>query len=105
MLYCFMPLLRKDSPKGRIARVALLLIDVINDFDFDNADALLAQARPMAERLAALKREASRLEIPVIYVNDNFGQWRSDFRHTVEHCCAGSSTGGEISRMLRPAES
>ena len=99
-----MPLLRKGS-KGKIARVALLLIDVINDFDFDCADQLLVQARPMAQRLAALKHKASWLEIPVIYVNDNFGQWQSDFRHTVEHCCVGSSLGGEISRMLRPAES
>jgi nicotinamidase-related amidase len=100
-----MPLLRKDSRQGRIARTALLLIDVINDLDFDLADELLVQARPMALRLAALKRKASGLEIPTIYVNDNFGQWKSDFRHTVEHCCAISSVGREISQRLRPADS
>jgi len=85
--------------------VVLLLIDVINDLDFDGADALLRQALPMAKRLASLKREATRLQVPVVYVNDNFGRWISDFRHTVEHCCTGSSRGAEISRMLRPAES
>jgi nicotinamidase-related amidase len=56
----------------------------------------------MARRLAAYKREATHLGIPTIYVNDNFGQWKSDFRHTVEHCCAESSRGKEISRALRP---
>jgi nicotinamidase-related amidase len=82
--------------------VALLLIDVINDFDFDRADDLLAQALPMASKIAALKRKAAHLRIPTVYVNDNFGQWKSDFRHTVKHCCAGNSRGREISRALRP---
>jgi nicotinamidase-related amidase len=82
--------------------VALLLIDVINDLNVEQADALLIQARPMAQRLALLKREASSLGIPVIYVNDNFGKWKSDFRHTVEHCCADGSRGRDISRALVP---
>jgi hypothetical protein len=46
-----MPLLRNSSRQGRIARTALLLIDLINDLDFDRADELLVQARPMARRL------------------------------------------------------
>jgi nicotinamidase-related amidase len=56
----------------------------------------------MARKIAALKREAAQLQISTMYVNDNFGQWKSDFRHTVEHCCAGNSRGREISRALRP---
>jgi nicotinamidase-related amidase len=48
--------------------VALLLIDVINDLDFDEADLLLHQALPMAKRLAALKCEASRFQIPTVYI-------------------------------------
>jgi nicotinamidase-related amidase len=54
-------------------RVALLLIDVINDLDFEGADALLQQGLPMAQRIAALKCGASRVQMPTIYVNDNFG--------------------------------
>jgi nicotinamidase-related amidase len=96
-----MPLLKEKSD-GHKVPVALLLIDVINDLDFDDVDDLLVQARPMAWRLADLKREAVRLGIPAIYVNDNFGQWQSDFRHTVEHCCADGSRGRDISRALRP---
>ena len=40
------------------AAVALLLIDVINDLEFDGGEALLAQALPVAARIAALKRRA-----------------------------------------------
>jgi nicotinamidase-related amidase len=81
---------------------ALLLIDVINDLAFEEADALIAQAEPMATRLAALKRRAAAAGVPCIYVNDNFGQWRSDFRQTVAHCTARSSPGRAVSRRLRP---
>lgn len=81
---------------------ALLLIDVINDLAFAGSDALVAQAEPMAMRVAALKRRAIAAGVPIIYVNDNFGQWRSDFRRTVSHCTARSSPGHRVSRRLRP---
>ena len=61
------------------AETALLLIDVINDLEFDGGENLFVQALPMAVSLAALKRRAKVAGIPVIYVNDNFGRWRSDF--------------------------
>jgi nicotinamidase-related amidase len=96
----------RDS-RRRVVRVpaagaALLLIDVINDLAFDGAAAVIARAEPMAVRLAALKRRAAAAEVPVIYVNDNFGRWRSDFRQTVAHCTARSSPGRLVSRRLRP---
>ena len=81
---------------------ALLLIDVINDLDFDGSETLIAQAEPMATRLAALKSRAAKAGVPIIYINDNFGQWRSDFRRTVAHCTAHSSPGRRVSRRLRP---
>jgi nicotinamidase-related amidase len=84
--------------------VALLLIDVINDFDFPEAQQLLEHATPMAERLAALKRRAAGAGVPVIYVNDNFGRWRSDFRAQVEHCLRAENPGRDIVAQLRPDE-
>ena len=81
---------------------ALLLIDVINDLAFPGSEMLVEQAEEMATRLAALKRRATAAGLPTIYVNDNFGQWRSDFRRTVAHCTAQSSPGHVVSRRLRP---
>jgi nicotinamidase-related amidase len=85
-----------------VAGTALLLIDVINDLAFDGSDALVAQAESMAAALARLKRRATAAGVPTIYINDNFGQWRSDFRRTVAHCTARSSPGHRVSRRLRP---
>jgi nicotinamidase-related amidase len=79
-----------------------LLIDVINDLDFDDSDGLVAQAEPMAIRLSALKRRAATAGVPCLYINDNFGRWRSDFRQTVKHCTSRSSPGHRVSRRLRP---
>jgi len=82
---------------------ALLLIDVINDLAFEGSEALVTQAEPMAARLAAFKRRAAAAGIPSIYLNDNFGQWQSDFRRTVRHCTSRSSAGRVVSRRLRPS--
>jgi nicotinamidase-related amidase len=84
--------------------VALLLIDVINDFDFPEADQLLKHARPMARNLLRLKRRAQKAGVPVIYVNDNFGRWKSDFRRIVDYC-ARHGRGREVVKLLRPEES
>jgi nicotinamidase-related amidase len=83
--------------------IALLLIDVINDFDFPGADQLLRYARPMARNLLRLKRRAYKARVPVIYVNDNFGRWKSDFRRTLDHC-ARYGRGRDVVRLLRPEE-
>ena len=91
----------RSTGRGRVVTVpvtgsALLLIDVINDLAFEGSEMLVAQAEPMAVRLAALKRRATAAGMPAIYVNDNFGQWRSDFRQTVAHCTARSSPGRRV---------
>ncbi len=86
------------------SETALLLIDVINDLDFPEADALLRYARPMARKLLGLKQRAKKAGIPVIYVNDNFGRWRSDFRRQVSHCLRENSRGQEIVALLQPDE-
>jgi nicotinamidase-related amidase len=84
--------------------VALLLIDVINDMEFEGAEALVEQAVPMAHRIAELKRRAKKAGIPAIYVNDNFGRWQSDFRRVVEHCLEDGVRGEEVVRILQPED-
>ena len=85
-----------------VSGTALLLIDVINDLAFPCSESLVAQAEAMAGPLAGLKRRAMAAGVPTVYINDNFGQWRSDFRRTVAHCTARSSPGRRVSRRLRP---
>jgi nicotinamidase-related amidase len=86
------------------ARCALLLVDVINDLEFDGGEDLLRHAAPAMKRLAVLVRRARRAGVPVIYANDNFGHWRSDFRAIVRHCLDEDVRGRPIAEMLAPAE-
>jgi len=84
------------------AEVALLLIDVINDLEFETGPALLEPALTAGRNIAALKREARRLRIPAIYVNDNFGRWRSDFRTLVKHCLEDGVRGEPLAHLMVP---
>ncbi|MBI3967176.1 MAG: cysteine hydrolase [Chloroflexi bacterium] len=82
--------------------IALILIDVINDLEFDGGEAMLEHALPMAERIAALKRRAKAAGIPAIYVNDNFGKWQSDFNKVLQHCLEDGVQGEPLARILAP---
>lgn len=83
--------------------IALLLIDVINDFEFSGGDSLARHARPVAQRLAELKRRAHDAGVPCIYANDNYGRWRSDFSAQVRHCLNRSVRGSFMAEALQPA--
>src|ERR1051326_3424029 len=80
---------------------ALLLIDVINDFDFPEGDQLLKLALPVGKNIAHLKQRAKEAAIPVVYVNDNFGRWRSDFKKIVAHAL-DEGHSKEFVELLRP---
>ena len=82
--------------------VAMLIIDMISDFDFEGGEALASKAEALADRLAESKRRARAAGVPVIYVNDNHGRWRSDFRQQVEHVLDGTR-GRSIAERLKPA--
>lgn len=84
--------------------VALVLIDVINAFDYPGGEDLFRYALPAAERIAELKRRARALGIPVVYANDNFGRWQADRAHLVSHCLQDSMRGAPIVRLLRPRD-
>ncbi len=81
---------------------ALIFIDVINDLEFEGGEQVAQPALAAAERITALKREARTRGIPVIYANDNFGKWRSDFREVVKHCLEDGVRGQRIVELLQP---
>jgi nicotinamidase-related amidase len=83
------------------ARLALLIVDLISDFRFKAGERMSRLTLPIAHRVKALKARAKAARVPSIYVNDNFGRWRSDFRQLVDHC-ATSGRGSEIAQLLMP---
>ena len=99
---------KNDDLHGNVPEsspVALVMVDVINDLEFDGGEDLLPYALQMARRLAVLAGRARESGVAVIYVNDNFGKWRSDFRALLEHCRNDNVRGREIAEILAPKES
>lgn len=92
--------LHGNVPDG--SPVALLLVDVVNDMEFDGGERLLETALPAARRLAELKTRAAADGIPVIYANDNFGKWRSNLGDVVRHCLEDGVRGEPVVRLLQP---
>jgi nicotinamidase-related amidase len=80
------------------------MIDVINDLEFEGGDKLLPHALAMAGALAEHKRRAKANGMPVIYANDNFGRWRSDFPKIVDQFLRPNVRGRPVVAQLRPEE-
>ena len=101
-----------SQPSGPVAtiesaapgRAALLIIDMINDMDFPHGPQMLEHAHAAAARILELRGEADRLGAPVVYVNDNYGQWHSERSRLVEHCMRKGAPGRELVAMLAPRE-
>lgn len=90
------------DPRQSASKAALLLIDVINDLDFPNNERMMEDALKAAEYIKSLKQRASEAGIPVIYVNDNFGHWRSDFREVSRIVAEETPQGRKLVDVLSP---
>ena len=84
------------------SKVALLIIDMICDFEFSGGERLCANAAHISKNIAKLKKKAKKTGVPVIYVNDNFGKWQSDFKKLLRHSLSESSRGRRVAEMLKP---
>ena len=80
----------------------LLLIDVINHFEFPDGEKVLRQALPIAPKLAHLKKRAQAAGMSTIYVNDNFGQWRSDVSKLLDYCTRPEAPGKSFVEQIQP---
>jgi nicotinamidase-related amidase len=84
------------------APAALLLIDVINDLEWEDGERALGPALAMAPALAALKRRCRAAGLPAVYVNDNAGRWREDRRTIVSRCLRPGVRGRPVVEQLVP---
>jgi nicotinamidase-related amidase len=99
-----MPKKRKSNDDTRLkaGSTALLLIDVVSDFEFEDGNELLRRTLPMARNLASLKSRTKDAGSPVIYVNDNFGKWQEDFKTMAEHFTRPEAKGRKVVSLLAP---
>lgn len=80
----------------------LLLVDVINGLDFSGSASIVRAAERVAPNIKRLAERARAARVPVVYVNDNFGQWRSDFALTYKECVQPDKPGRRVSEQLKP---
>jgi nicotinamidase-related amidase len=71
----------RDQPGNN---VALLIIDIVNCFDFEGGEKVRQQASAAAPAIRALRDQADACHVPTIYANDNFGEWHSERTRLVD---------------------
>ncbi|MET7605869.1 isochorismatase family cysteine hydrolase [Streptomyces avermitilis] len=79
---------------------AVVVIDMINTYDHPDADLLLPSATKAVPVIVRLIQRARERGLPVIYVNDNFGEWRSHHGEILNTALAG--THANLVEPLRP---
>lgn len=100
-----MPIARNSSLSGSApdhASTALLILDMISDFAFEDGARICAAALAIAPPISRLKQRAASAGVPVIYANDNRGRWRSDFAAQLRQSARAGSRGAAIARRLAP---
>lgn len=80
----------------------LLIVDMLSDWQFSDADKLLPAAAGIAPVIARLHHRFRRAGLPVIYANDNHGRWRSDLHRLLADARAAGGEGARIAELLRP---
>lgn len=81
---------------------ALLVVDMIGLFDFPGAERIAPSALRAARAIRGLRERFHRRGWPVIYANDNFAHWRSDFRDLVAMAGAAPGAAQGIATLLEP---
>ena len=85
-------------------RMAMLIIDMINDFSFEDGQDLLASASELPNKISILKKQLKAHNVPIIYVNDNYGRWQSDFKDLYSHCLQQQGNVREFNEKIKPED-
>ncbi|MEZ7007724.1 isochorismatase family cysteine hydrolase [Streptomyces sp. SCSIO 75703] len=83
-----------------MGKTALIVIDMINTYDHEDADALIPSVEAVLPAVTGLLRRARRQGVTVIYVNDNFGEWRSHHGEILDRALSGPHA--RLVEPLRP---
>jgi nicotinamidase-related amidase len=68
---------------------ALVVVDMLNPYDHEDADELVRNVEPVVPKIKDLLDRARDAGIEVIYVNDNHGDWSASARELAERACDG----------------
>jgi nicotinamidase-related amidase len=73
-----------------VSKTALLVIDMMNTYEHEDAEVLATSVAKIVDPLASLiSRARDREDVDVIYVNDNYGDFTADFDDLVNAALDG----------------
>jgi nicotinamidase-related amidase len=81
--------MNEASKSANSSETALVVTDMISAYDHDDADALSESAKTTVPAVADLIAAARRAQLPVIYVNDNYGRWTSSRQDLIDFALSG----------------
>ncbi|BCB01887.1 isochorismatase family cysteine hydrolase [Bacillus sp. KH172YL63] len=81
---------------------ALLVIDIMNPFDFSHGETLAHHTRNIVGPINALRRYCQQHRHPTIYINDHYELWKADYKEIYQKCHNEVSDG--IMTPLQPKE-
>jgi nicotinamidase-related amidase len=81
---------------------ALLIIDMINDFNFEHGPILAEKARNIVPNILEWKEQFQKHKAPIIYINDHYNLWQANMDKIIATCMNKQSR--EIIEHIRPRE-
>lgn len=90
--------------RGTRGEAALLIIDLINDMSFDDADAMMPRVIAAAHAVRALREKADAAGVAVVYVNDNFDQWHSERLRLIDYCRTRNDKARALIDIIHPRD-
>jgi nicotinamidase-related amidase len=73
-----------------VGRTALIVCDMLNDYEHEDADKLIESVEQTLPAIVALRDRAREEGAAIIYVNDNHGNWESSRAQLVESAMEGA---------------
>jgi nicotinamidase-related amidase len=83
-------------------RDALLFVDVVNDFEHEDGERLLASFHERHNGFVRALGHARAEGLTVVYANDTYGDWHGDGSALVRRALEGQ--GGELVEAIAPAD-
>ena len=80
---------RHDRHQSGSGATALVIVDMLNPYEHPEADRLAERVGKALPGIVALRDRAEEADVPVVYVNDNYGDWNSSARELAEAAMDG----------------
>jgi nicotinamidase-related amidase len=81
---------------------ALIVVDMLNEYDHEDADVLVESARAALPGMRRLIERAGQEGTPVVYVNDNNGDWSAGRPELLARAVAGRAR--DVVEPIAPGE-